>query len=164
MRCGIYCDVGPALAPFNAWLFILGLETLSYRMNAHSQNALLIAEFLHGHPKVKAVYYPGLENSPEHDLVLSQMEGQASSVMAFEVRGARKNASRFIEALQLISHVANVGDNKTLAIHPASTTHHQLSAEDLKMIGISETMIRLSVGLEDSADIIYDIRQALKKI
>ena len=164
MRGGIYCDIGPVLAPFNAWLFILGLETLTDRMNAHSQSALKIAQFLQEHVKVKAVYYPGLHNSPDHELVLKQMGGQASSLMAFEVRGTRKNGARFIESLQLVSHVGNVGDNKTLVMHPASTTHHQLSKRDLKKVGISDALIRMSIGLEDTEDIIYDITQALNKI
>ncbi len=164
IRGGVYRDIGPALAPFNAWLFILGLETLSYRMEALSQNALSVAQFLAGHPKVKKVYYPGLDSSPFKKLVDKQMRGKASSLMAFEVRGTRRNGARFIESLKLVSHVANLGDNKTLAIHPASTTHQQLSAKDLVKVGISDTMIRLSVGLEDPEDIIYDIKQALKKV
>ena len=163
IRAGVYRDIGPAPAPFNAWLFLLGLETLSLRMEAHSKNALSVAEFLAGHPKVKAVYYPGLETSPYFGLVKRQMGGLASSLMAFEVRGTRKNGSRFIEALKLVSHVANLGDNKTLAIHPASTTHQQLPKKDLEKVGISDTMIRLSVGLEDADDIIDDIKQALHR-
>ena len=161
IRAGVYRDIGPALAPFNAWLFILGLETLSYRMEAHSSNALKIAEFLEKHPKIKKVYYSGLESSPYFNLVKGQMRGMASSLMAFEVKGARKNGSRFIESLKLVSHVANLGDNKTLAIHPASTTHQQLPLKDLKKVGISDKMIRMSIGLEDPEDIISDINQAL---
>ncbi|MFY9458058.1 MAG: aminotransferase class I/II-fold pyridoxal phosphate-dependent enzyme [Candidatus Spechtbacterales bacterium] len=164
IRQGVYRDIGPSLAPFNAWLFILGLETLSYRMEAHSQNALRVAEFLEAHPKIKRVYYPGLDSSPFKKLVDKEMRGRASSLMAFEVKGTRKNGTRFIESLKLVSHVANLGDNKTLAIHPASTTHQQLPAKDLKKVGISDTMIRMSIGLEDPEDIIYDIKQALNKI
>jgi O-acetylhomoserine (thiol)-lyase len=164
IRGGVYRDIGPALAPFNAWLFILGLETLSYRMPAHSANALLVAEFLEKHPKVKKVYYPGLLSSPYRKLVDKQMSGMASSLMAFEVKGTRRSGARFIESLKLISHLANLGDNKTLAIHPASTTHQQLPAKDLAKVGISDTMIRMSVGLEDIDDIISDIKQALTKI
>jgi len=164
IRAGVYRDIGPALSPFNAWMFILGLETLSYRMKAYSENALTVAEFLEKHPKVKNVYYPGLPSSPYHELVEKQMSGMASSLMAFEVKGTRKNGARFIDSLKLISHVANLGDNKTLAIHPASTTHQQLPAKDLKKVGISDTMIRMSIGLEDTEDIIYDIKQALNKI
>lgn len=164
IRAGVYRDIGPALAPFNAWLFILGLETLSYRMEALSQNALKVAQFLEGHPKVKKVYYPGLQSSPYRELVDKQMCGMASSLMAFEVRGKRKNGARFIDSLKLVSHVANLGDNKTLAIHPASTTHQQLPLKDLKKVGISDTMIRMSIGLEDVEDIINDIKQALSKI
>jgi O-acetylhomoserine/O-acetylserine sulfhydrylase-like pyridoxal-dependent enzyme len=164
IRQGVYRDIGPSLAPFNAWLFILGLETLSYRMPAHSANALLVAEFSEKHQKVKAVYYPGLISSPYRALVEKQMGGMASSLMAFEVRGGRKSGAKFIESLKLISHLANLGDNKTLAIHPASTTHQQLPKKDLEKVGISDTMIRLSVGLEDADDILSDIKQALSKI
>lgn len=164
IRCGVYRDIGSSMAPFNAWLFILGLETLSYRMEAHSQNALQVAQFLEEHPKVEKVYYPGLEGSSFKPLIDKQMCGMASSLMAFEVAGGRKNGATFIESLKLVSHLANLGDNKTLAIHPASTTHQQLPAKDLKKVGISDTMIRMSVGLEDSKDIIYDIKQALNKI
>lgn len=164
IRQGVCRDIGPSLAPFNAWLFILGLETLSLRMEAHSQNALLVAQFFSRHPKVRAVYYPGLEGSPYFELVNRQMGGFASSLMAFEVKGSRSCGARFIEALKLVSHVANLGDNKTLAIHPASTTHQQLSKKDLQKVGISDTMVRMSIGLEDPADIIEDIKQALSKI
>ncbi len=164
IRAGVYRDIGPALAPFNAWLFILGLETLSYRMAAHSSNALKVAQFLERHPKVKKVYYSGLESSPYFNLVKEQMHGMASSLMAFEIKGTCNDGARFIESLKLVSHVANLGDNKTLAIHPASTTHQQLRLKDLKKVGISDTMIRMSIGLEDPEDIIDDIKQALEKI
>jgi O-acetylhomoserine/O-acetylserine sulfhydrylase-like pyridoxal-dependent enzyme len=164
IRAGVYRDIGPALAPFNAWLFILGLETLSYRMAAHSDNALKVAEFLERHPKVKKVYYSGLQSSPHFNLVKEQMRGMASSLMAFEIEGTVKSGVRFIESLKLVSHVANLGDNKTLAIHPASTTHQQLPLKDLEKVGISDTMIRMSIGLEDPGDIISDIEQALRKI
>lgn len=163
IRCGVYRDIGPAMAPFNAWLFILGLETLALRMPAHSENALKVAEFLEKHPSVKKVYYPGLRSSPFKKLVDSQMRGEASSLMAFEVKGERSNGAKFIESLTLISHLANLGDNKTLAIHPASTTHQQLSREALQDTGISESMIRMSIGLEDTDDIIDDIKQALRR-
>ncbi len=163
IRCGVYRDIGPAMAPFNAWLFILGLETLSLRMPAHSENALKVAQFLEAHPKVKKVYYPGLLSSPFRKLVEKQMKGMASSLLAFEIKGPRSRGAKFIESLKLISHLANLGDNKTLAIHPASTTHQQLPADALTKTGISETMIRMSIGLEDAQDIIYDIKQALNK-
>jgi len=164
IRFGVYRDIGPAMAPFNAWLFILGLETLSYRMQAHSQNALEVAQYLEEHPKVKAVYYPGLASSPYYDLVERQMSGMASSLMAFEVKGTRKNGARFIDSLKLIYHAAHFGDSKTFALHPASTAHQQLPKKDLEKVGISDTMIRMSIGLEDIEDIIYDIKQALHKI
>ena len=163
IRFGVNRDIGPALAPFNAWLFILGLETLSYRMAAHSAHALTVAEFLGKNPQVKKVYYPGLTSSPYRGLVERQMRGMASSLMAFELTGTRKNGVKFIESLKLVSHLANLGDNKTLAIHPASTTHQQLPAEDLAKVGISDTMIRMSIGLEDPEDLMYDIKQALRK-
>lgn len=164
IRQGVYRDIGPAMAPFNAWLFILGLETLSLRMAALSENALQVARFLVEHPKVKRVYYPGLESSLFKSLVDKQMQGMASSLMAFEVKGSRKSCTRFIESLKLISHLANLGDNKTLAIHPASTTHEQLPQKDLKKVGITDTMIRMSIGLEDMEDVIADVRQALQRV
>lgn len=164
IRTGVYRDIGPALAPISAWLFLLGLENLTFRMEVHSANALKVAQFLEGHPKVKAVHYSGLKSSPYFGLVEKQMRGMASSLMAFEVKGTRTSAVRFIEALELILHAAHLGDSKTLVIHPASTTHEQLPEEYLKKIGISDTMIRLSVGLEDPEDLIYDIEQALTKV
>lgn len=147
MRAKEYRDIGPSMAPFNAWLLLLGLETLPTRMERHSANAADVAEFLNNHPKVKAVHYAGF-----------------SSLMALEVRGGRKEGAKFIESLKLVSHAAHLGDSRTLAIHPASTTHQQLPKRDLKKIGISESMIRMSVGLEDIDDIIGDIKQALSKI
>ena len=147
MRAKEYRDIGPSMSPFNAWLLLLGLETLPTRMERHSANAADVAGFLNNHPKVKAVHYAGF-----------------SSLMALEVRGGRKEGAKFIESLKLVSHAAHLGDSRTLAIHPASTTHQQLPKRDLKKIGISESMIRMSVGLEDIDDIIGDIKQALSKI
>lgn len=163
MRSEVYCNLGPALSPFHAWLFCRGLETLSIRMKAYSKNAVRIAKFLAQHPKVKAVYYPGLKSSPYYTLMQKQMAGYASSLMTFEIDGSMEEAARFIESLELITHAANLGDNKTLVLYPAATSHHQLSDEELKRVGISKTMIRLSVGLEDPKDLIYDISQAFDK-
>lgn len=158
IRFSTFRDIGPSLSPANASLFLGGLETLSLRMKEHSKNARKVASALRKHPNVKKVYYPG-----SSELVRRQMSGYASSLMAFEIKGGRKQGSAFVESLQLVSHVANLGDSRSLAIHPASTTHYQLPEEDLKRIGISEGLVRLSIGIEDPTDIIADIIQALDR-
>ena len=154
-------DFGPSLSPFNSFLFLQGLETLKLRMEAHSQNALAVAQFLCAHPNVSWVNYPGLTSSKYHALAKKYLPKGAGAIMSFGIKGGMSAGRRFIESLQLISHLANVGDAKSLVIHPASTTHQQLSDEEKRNCGISDDLIRLSVGIEDSEDILWDLEQAL---
>jgi len=161
-RVQILRDIGACQAPFNSWLFLQGLETLSLRMDRHVQNAQRVAEFLDDHPKVGWVTYPGLPDHPDHELARKYLPKGPGGILGFGVRGGREAGAAFIDNLQLVSHLANVGDARTLAIHPASTTHSQLTAEQLEQAGVSEDFIRLSVGLEDNDDILWDLDQALK--
>jgi len=154
-------DFGPALSPFNAFLFLQGLETLKLRMECHSQNALAVARFLNEHPLVSWVNYPGLPSSPYYSLAQRYLPKGAGAILTFGIRGGLEAGKRFIESLQMFSHLANVGDAKSLVIHPASTTHQQLSDEEKLACGISNDMIRLSVGLEEIDDILWDLDQAL---
>jgi len=154
-------DFGPAISPFNSFLFLQGLETLKLRMQAHSQNAQQVATFLAGHPQVAWVNYPGLTTSRYHALAQKYLPKGAGAIMSFGVRGGLDAGKRFIENLQLVSHLANVGDAKSLVIHPASTTHQQLSDDEKKACGISDDLVRLSVGIEEVEDIIWDLDQAL---
>jgi O-acetylhomoserine (thiol)-lyase len=156
-------DIGPALSPFNSFLFLLGLETLHVRMDRHVQNAQKIAEYLSDHPLVSWVNYPGLADSPYRALAQKYMPKGAGAIFCFGVKGGREAGKAFIESLDMISHLANVGDAKTLVIHPASTTHQQMSDEDQIAAGLSPDFIRISIGLEDPADIIWDLNQALTK-
>ncbi|MCM8763904.1 MAG: O-acetylhomoserine aminocarboxypropyltransferase/cysteine synthase [Candidatus Omnitrophica bacterium] len=156
-------DLGPALSPFNSFLFLQGLETLHLRMPKHSENALAVAEFLAKHPKVSWIRYPGLESSPEKEKVKKYLKKGAGAIIGFGIKGGMDAGRRFIDSLQLISHVANVGDVRTLAIHPASTTHQQLSPEEQQSTGVTPDFIRLCIGLEHVDDIIYDIKQALER-
>ncbi len=155
-------DFGPALSPFNSFLFLQGLETLKLRMQCHSENALAAARFLEAHERVAWVNYPGLETSPSHALAGRYLPQGAGGILAFGIQGGLDAGRRFIEALQLVSHLANVGDAKSLVIHPASTTHQQLTAEEKLSGGITDDLIRLSVGLEEREDILWDLDQALK--
>jgi O-acetylhomoserine (thiol)-lyase len=152
---------GPTISPFNAWLLIQGLETLPVRMERHCANALGVARFLSGHAKVAWVNYPGLEDNRYHALTRRYMPRGAGSLLSFGVRGGYEAGVRFIERLQFVSHLANIGDAKSLVIHPASTTHRQLSAEDQLKAGVAPDMVRLSIGLETLDDILWDIDQAL---
>jgi O-acetylhomoserine (thiol)-lyase len=161
---------GGALSPLNAWLILQGVETLHLRMQAHCRNALRVAEFLSDHPLVGWVNYPGLANSPHHALARKQfrsIDGKpgASGILTFGIRAddAVKAGERFIDACEFLSHLANIGDAKTLVIHPASTTHRQLDEEELARAGVRPDMIRLSVGIEDVEDILWDLDQALRK-
>src|SRR6266446_10636874 len=154
-------DFGPALSPFNSFLFLQGLETLKLRMQAHSQNAHQVATFLKNHPQVAWVNYPGLTTSRYYALAQKYLPKGAGAIMSFGVRGGLEAGKRFIEGLQLVSHLANVGDAKSLVIHPASTTHQQLSDEEKRACGISDDLVRLSVGIEEVEDIIWDLDQAL---
>jgi O-acetylhomoserine (thiol)-lyase len=162
-RCETLRTLGPALSPFNAFLFIQGLETLHLRMERHCSNALAIAEFLKEHPAVTWVNYPGLPDSPYLGLVKKYLPKGAGSIFTFGIKGGIEAGVKFIESLQLLSHLANVGDAKTLVIHPASTTHRQLNEEEQKSAGVTPDMIRISVGLETLGDILWDINQALEK-
>jgi len=154
-------DIGPALSPFNSFMFLQGLETLHVRMERHVRNAEQIAHFLAEHPLVGWVSYPGLPDSPYRALKEKYLPKGAGAVMTFGVNGGRETGARFIEELRLISHLANIGDAKTLVIHPASTTHQQLTDEQLISAGVGSDLIRLSVGLEDVDDICWDLDRAL---
>ncbi len=154
-------DLGAALSPFNAFLFLLGLETLPLRMARHVENAVAVARFLEAHPAVAAVRYPGLESNPYRDLVRRYLPRGAGSIFVFDLVGGRPAGQRFIEGLDLWSHLANVGDAKSLVIHPASTTHRQLSDDELAAAGVGPGTIRLSVGLETAADLIDDLERGL---
>jgi O-acetylhomoserine (thiol)-lyase len=155
-------DIGASLSPFNAFLLLQGLETLPLRMEAHVANARTIATWLQSHPAVSWVRYPGLESSASYALANKYLPRGAGSVFAFGVKGGRASGAAFIEALELVSHLANIGDAKTLVIHPASTTHQQLSEAQLDAAGIGADLIRLSVGLEDVDDLMWDLDQALR--
>ncbi len=154
-------NMGAALAPQNAFLILQGLETLALRMERHCQNATAVAEYLHKHPKVLWVNYAGLASSPYHDLCDRITGGRASGILSFGVDGGREAGIRFIDALQLILRLVNIGDAKSLACHPASTTHRQLNDEELEKAGASAELVRLSIGIEHIDDIIADIEQAL---
>jgi O-acetylhomoserine (thiol)-lyase len=155
-------DFGPALSPFNSFLFLQGLETLKLRMQCHCANALAVAQFLEGHERVAWVNYPGLPSSRYHALTERYLALGAGAILTFGIKGGLAAGCRFIEALELFSHLANVGDAKSLVIHPASTTHQQLTDEEKLACGISDDLIRLSVGLEEIEDILWDLDQALK--
>lgn len=154
-------NMGAALSPFNAFLILQGIETLPLRMDRICDNAVRIAHFLRTHPKVSWVNYAGLPDHPDHALVQKYLGGRASGILTFGVKGGREAGARFQDALKLVTRLVNIGDAKTLACHPASTTHRQLSAEELKKAGVSEDMIRLSVGIEHVDDLIADLDQAL---
>jgi O-acetylhomoserine (thiol)-lyase len=154
-------DLGAAMSPFNAFLFIQGLETLPLRMRAHCANAAEVADFLSGHPKVAHVIYPGFQSGEIRRRADAYLGGGYGGLVGFELDGGRDAGRRFIDSLKLVYHVANIGDARTLAIHPASTTHAQLSPEDQAATGVSEGYVRLSIGIEHVDDILADLRQAL---
>ena len=155
-------DWGPALSPFNSFLFLQGLETLPLRMERHSTNAQAVAEFLRDHPRVTWVNYPGLEGHPSHEVAAKyHREGLFGAILGFGIDGGLETSKRFIDGLQLHSLLANVGDAKSLVIHPASTTHSQLSVDEQKSTGVTDDYVRLSVGLESIDDILYDLDTAL---
>jgi O-acetylhomoserine (thiol)-lyase len=162
-RVTLLRDLGTAMSPFNAFLFLQGLETLHLRMPRHSENALAVAKFLSKHSKVSWVNYPGLDSSPEKERVRKYLPKGAGAIIGFGVKGGLEAGKRFIDSLELVSHLANIGDAKTLAIHPASTTHQQLAPEEQLATGVTPDFIRLSVGIENVEDIIADIEQALNK-
>ncbi|MEX1229986.1 MAG: O-acetylhomoserine aminocarboxypropyltransferase/cysteine synthase [Planctomycetaceae bacterium] len=162
-------DLGPAMSPFNAFLFLQGLETLHLRMQRHSENALAVAEFLKSHAKVSWVNYTGLEDHPSYKLGKKYLSNGCGAVFGFGIKGAtstqqRENGVKLINSVKLFSHLANVGDSKSLIIHPNSTTHQQLSEEEQKTTGVTPDFVRLSIGTEDVKDIIGDLKQALEQV
>jgi O-acetylhomoserine (thiol)-lyase len=154
-------DLGACAAPFNSWLTVQGVETLSLRMERHVANAVRVARFLEDHDRVEWVSYPGLPTHPDHEAAKKYLPLGAGAIITFGVRGGLAAGRRFIDSLHLFSHVANVGDAKSLAIHPASTTHSQLDDDELRKSGVSPDMVRLSVGLEEIEDLLWDLDQAL---
>ena len=154
---------GPTISPFNAWMLLQGIETLPVRMDRHVANAVGVAEFLRGHAKVAWVNYPGLKDNRYHALAKKYLPRGAGSLLSFGIKGGFDAGVRFIEGLQFVSHLANIGDAKSLVIHPASTTHRQLADEDLVKAGVPKDMVRLSIGLETLDDIRWDIDQALSR-
>ena len=163
IRLTLLRDMGAALSPFNAHEFLVGLETLPLRQQRHSENALAIARWLKKHPLVRWVAYPGLEDDPSHANARKYLKRGYGGLVGFGIKGGTAAGKKFIDAVKLLSHVANIGDAKSLVIHPASTTHQQLTAEEQAATGVTEDYIRLSIGLEDVEDILADIDQALKQ-
>ncbi len=161
-RCETLRTFCPALSPFNAFLFLQGLESLHVRMDRHCDNALAVAKFLDDHPRVDWVNYPGLPANKYHALARKYTPRGPSSILTFGIKGGKEAGVKFIEAAQFMSHLANVGDAKTLVIHPASTTHRQLSDEEQIVAGVTPDMVRISVGIETLEDILWDIDQALQ--
>ncbi len=155
-------DLGPCLSPFNSFLFLQGIETLSIRMDAHLRNTLAVAKHLEEHPLVTWVKYPSLKSSPYYDIAQKYVPKGAGAVFSFGIKGGYEAGRRFIDKLQLFSHLANVGDCRSLVIHPASTTHQQLSPAEQEGAGVTADMVRLSIGLEDIDDILWDLGQALE--
>jgi len=162
-RVTLLRDLGSALSPFNAFLFLQGLETLHLRLPRHAENALAVAKHLEKHPKVAWVNYPGLPSSPDKERVKKYLPKGAGAILGFGIKGGLEAGKKFIDSLELISHLANIGDAKTLAIHPATTTHQQLSPAELLAAGVTQDFIRLSIGLEHIDDILADIDQAIAK-
>jgi O-acetylhomoserine (thiol)-lyase len=154
-------DIGACQSPFNSWLLLQGVETLSLRMDRHVANAQAVARFLDAHDAVSSVSYPGLPGHPHYDRAVKYVPKGPGAIMGFDIVGGVEAGRRFIEGLKLFSHLANVGDAKSLAIHPASTTHSQLSEEEMRSAGVTPSFIRLSIGLEDIEDILWDLDQAL---
>jgi O-acetylhomoserine (thiol)-lyase len=161
-RVQLMRDIGAATTPFNSWLFLQGLETLPVRMERHSQNALRIAEFLGGHPAVTWVSYPGLKNHPQHEVAAKYHTHGYGAILGFGIKGGLEAGKQLIRHVELFSHLANVGDAKSLIIHPASTTHSQLTPDEQYETGVTPDYVRLSVGLETVDDLIDDLDQALK--
>ena len=164
MRTGPLRNLGSCISPDNAWFFLQGIETLPLRMQRHCDNAQAVAEFLNNHKKVTWVRYPGLESDPSYAVAEKYLKKGFGGMVVFGIQGGTEGGQRFIENLELISHLANVGDAKSLAIHPASTTHSQLSEEQQRESGLTPDLVRLSIGLENIDDIIHDIEQALADI
>jgi len=155
-------DLGAALSPWNAWQFIQGLETLPLRIERHSENALAVAQWLEARPEVAWVNYPGLASHPTHDVAKRILTGGFGGIITFGIKGGVEAGRKLIDNVKLFSLLANVGDAKSLIIHPASTTHQQLSAEEQAASGVTEDLIRLSIGIEHIDDILADLDQALR--
>jgi len=162
VRVSLLRDLGPALSPFNSFLFLQGLETLPLRQKQHSLNALALAQYLKAHPLVSWVTYPGLKDDPSYPLASKYLKAGFGGIVGFGIKGGLEAGKRFINSVKLLSHLANIGDAKSLVIHPASTTHQQLSREEQQATGVTEDYIRFSVGLEDVEDIKADVDQALR--
>ena len=163
VRVQLLRDLGATLSPFNSFLFLQGLETLPLRQRKHSENALKVATYLKTNPLVRWVNYPGLPDNPNHKIAEKYLTNGYGGLIGFGIKGGLEAGKKFIESVQLLSHLANIGDAKSLVIHPASTTHQQLTSEEQKATGVTQDYIRLSVGIEDPEDIIEDIEQALQK-
>ena len=163
VRVQLLRDLGPAVSPFNSFLFLQGLETLLLRQHRHSENALEVARFLKAHPLVSWVTYPGLPDDPNHRLASKYLKSGFGGIVGFGIKGGREAGRRFIDGVKLFSHLANIGDAKSLVIHPATTTHQQLTPEEQLATGVTDDYVRLSVGIEDVRDILADIDQALRK-
>lgn len=163
LRGTILRDIGGIISPLNAWLLVRGLKTLAVRMERHGENALEVAKYLTLHPKVKKVWYPGLTTHPQHQLASEQMSG-FGGIVSFELKGGRKAGEKLMNSVELFTLAVSLGDVDSLIEHPASMTHSTYSADDLEKIGISESFVRLSIGIEDRQDLIEDLSQALKKV
>jgi O-acetylhomoserine (thiol)-lyase len=161
MRVTLLRDIGAAMSPFNAFMFIQGLETLPLRMRQHCANAARVAEYLSTHPKVARTIYPGLMDGELRRRADAALRGGHGSLVGFELKGGREAGRRFIDKLEMFYHVANIGDARSLAIHPATTTHSQLTAEEQKKTGVTDGYVRLSIGIEHPDDIVADLEQAL---
>lgn len=157
-------NTGSAISPMNAFLILQGLQTLNLRMERHTENAQKVAEYLQNHPKVNWVNYAGLPNHPQHALAQKYVKGKPSAILSFGVKDGRVGGAKFIDALKLFTHLVNIGDTRSLACHPATTTHRQLGEQELKAAGVSEDMVRLSVGIEHIDDLIADLEQALAQV
>ena len=154
-------DFGPCISPFNSFLFIQGIETLKFRMEAHSSNALAVAEWLERHPDITWVKYPGLKSSPYYDISQKYLPLGQGSIVTFGIKGGAEAGTKLIDSVKLFSHLANLGDAKSLIIHPSSTTHQQLNEAQQLDAGVTPDLVRISVGIEDLDDIIWDLDQAI---
>lgn len=164
IRVSLMRDTGAVLSPFNAWLFLIGLETLHLRVPRHSENALAVAQYLQKHPKVSWVNYPGLPGHPSHALTKKYLRGGYGPLVGVGIRGGETASRKFIDSLKLFSNLANIGDSKSLVIHPATTTHQQLTVGEQAKTGVTPDLVRLSIGTEDIGDIIADLEQALAAV
>lgn len=161
-RVQLLRDLGPSMSPFNSFLFLQGLETLALRQERHSENALKVARYLKSNPAVAWVNYPGLEDHPSHKLAQYYLKGHYGGIIGFGIKGGAEAGKKFINSVKLFSHLANIGDSKSLVIHPATTTHQQLTTEEQKETGVTDDYVRLSIGIEDYEDIKDDLEQALR--